>query len=124
MLNKRLLKRATRLAEKIETPAMTDTVEIIRNQLTVYSGPARFVFTGKTEAVTATSIGATFVYGYVEMHAPKDMPQTRIGDIVYIRESVEPALVNRRGLIEFAEPMTTHSGFQRVTIRLESPPAE
>lgn len=123
MLNSRLLKRAKRLAAKVEQPTMTDIVDIVRNELTVYHGPARFVFTGKMEAVSP-DIGGTFIFAYAEMHAPKAMPKTRIGDIVYIRESEEPALVNRRGLIEFAEPMTTHSGFQRITIRLDEPAGE
>lgn len=113
-----LIMRARRLAAAAETSALTDTVVISHAGADIYRGAARFIMAGKTQAINS-EIGATFLYQYAELHIPNGSAQLTAGDTLTVINSLEPALVNRRGRIESAEPVTSIAGFQRINIRLD-----
>lgn len=116
-MRRALINRARRLAENTVAGTFTDTVRIYRNDGQVYRGPARFVFTGRTEVVNS-EVGQ-FVFGYAEMHIPARSAVFNVGDNGNIETSLEPSLVGKLVRVEFSEPATSISGFQRLTIRLD-----
>lgn len=117
MLRRQLLERARRLAGDTERAAMVDRITIDRSASRIYTGEARFIFTGKTE-ITQSTWGAATLWSFAEMHLPSSAPTLNSGDAINIVSSPEPSLIGRRGYVTFAEPVTSLSGFQRITIRL------
>lgn len=119
MLRRQLLNRARRLAAGAAEPTMTDQIMVMRRGVEIYRGPARFIFTGKTEVATSMYLGFTRVSQFAEMHIRSDAEyQADRADFVTVIESLEPSLVGRTGDISFAEPVTSLTGFQRITVRL------
>ena len=118
MLRRQLLNRARRLAAGAAEPTMTDQIMVMRRGVEIYRGPARFIFTGKTEVATSMYLGFTRVSQFAEMHIRSDAYSADRGDFVTVIESLEPSLVGRTGDISFAEPVTSLTGFQRITVRL------
>ena len=116
MLRKQMLTRARRLAGQAALGAMTDRVVVDRGNERIYDGPGRMKFTGRTE-VSQYEFGGAQVYAFAELHIPPDAGPLDRGDTVTVRESLEPALSDRRGTVAFAEPVTSLSGFQRITRR-------
>lgn len=117
MLRRQLLNRARRLAGATEAAALVDTIVIDRGTERIWSGPARSIFTGKTE-IAQGQIGGVTMWQFAEMHLPNGAPRLLRGDRFSIRASPEPALVDRYGLVAFVEPITSLSGFQRITVRM------
>lgn len=118
MLRRQLLNRARRLAAGAAEPTMTDQIMVMRKGVEIYRGPARFIFTGKTEVATSMYLGFTRVSQFAEMHIRSDAYKADRGDFVTVIDSLEPSLVGRTGDISFAEPVTSLTGFQRITVRL------